>query len=464
MDLGARRQGFGRRDTARTAPRTAPVREVPAPRGPEPAEGSSPPPTSNPLTPTADRVISVLFERIDVGEAAKLDSQTLRGELRPMIADVTVDLGLTVSQSELSALEETVLNELIGLGPIEPLLADPEVSDILVNAPDKIFYERGGKLERFEGSFRDDAHVQKVAQRIANGVGRRVDLSSPLADARLADGSRVNIVVHPVALKGCTMSIRKFAVKAPHIDHMVGTAMSERMATALKVAARARFNILISGGTGSGKTTMLNALSALIDPRERIITIEDAAELRLQQPHVVSLETRPPSVDGTGAVTIPHLLKNALRMRPDRIILGEVRGAEAFDLLQAMNTGHDGSLATLHASSPREAITRVQHMVVAAQPTLPAIAITRQIVESVDLIVQIRRFHCGTRRVMSISEVAGMEDRTPLLRELYRFEPDERMDGKGDVVGAFVHGGGATDLAPKARLAGLEAEWLAAVK
>ena len=460
-----RNQNFGKRTFGSSEPMQS-IQPAPA-RRKTPAISAAPPAPplesakSLPLTTAAERVINVMFERIDIAKAAQLDSEDLRAELKPMIHQVAGELGLQLSASEEAAMEEQILNELTGLGPLEPLLKDPDVSDILVNAPDSIYFEKGGKLERYSASFRDNAHVEKVAKRIAGRVGRRIDLSSPLVDARLADGSRVNIVIPPVALKGCSLSIRKFSANPLGLEDLVGTAMSEAMANTLRVAARARFNIIISGGTGSGKTTMLNALSSAISPSERIITIEDAAELQLQQPHVVTLESRPPSVDGTAAVDIADLLRNALRMRPDRIILGEVRGPEAFNLMQAMNTGHDGSLATLHASSTREALTRLQNMVMAGQPTLSTDAVKQQIAKSVDLVVQVRRFASGVRRVTAISEVAGMEGETVLIRDLYQFRTRELPNG--EVTGDFVSMGASTDLGEKARLAGLEAEWRASL-
>ncbi|MEO0501005.1 MAG: CpaF family protein [Pseudomonadota bacterium] len=409
-----------------------------------------------------DRVIALLFEQIDIAAAAAMESVDLRQELRPLILRATADLGLTLSLSEQADLEEDVLNELTGLGPLEPLLADGSISDILVNGPHNIYVERRGCLERVGAQFRDEEHVMKVAQRIANDVGRRIDATTPLTDARLADGSRVNIVAKPVSLRGPTISIRKFADTALTLGSLVGRSCSPAMAETLRVATAARFNILISGGTGSGKTTLLNALSALIAKTERIVTIEDAAELQLQQPHVVTLETRPPSVEGTGRVTIADLLINALRMRPDRIVLGEVRGGEAFELMQAMNTGHDGTLATLHASSPREALTRLEHMIVMRGANLPRVSLVRQIVESVDLVVQVKRYPDGTRRIAAIAEVVGMEGDTPTMQVLHEYEAEEHDDGS--VTGRFVTGGLVPALSRKARDHGLEAAYLAAAR
>ncbi|MGB7406190.1 MAG: CpaF family protein [Pacificimonas sp.] len=433
------------------APQPPKPRQVhPEPKAKEVVQAASP------IASQRDRIITLLFEQIDISAAAKMESDDLRAELRPLLLAATSDLGMTLSSPEQTALEEEILNELVGLGPLEPLLDDPSISDILVNGPNRIFVERSGVLETAPGQFRDDAHLMKVAQRIANGVGRRVDQSSPLVDARLACGSRVNIVAKPVSLHGTTISIRKFAEVPLLMNDLIDSACSQKMADTLKIATEARFNILISGGTGSGKTTLLNALSAMIDPTERIVTIEDAAELRLQQPHVVSLETRPPSVEGKGEIDVRDLVVNALRMRPDRIILGEVRGTEAFQLMQAMNTGHDGTLATLHASSPREAMTRLEHMVLMANASLPRAALVRQITRSVDMIVQVHRFADGTRRITDIVEVTGLEGETPQLQTLHEYEVTEEA---GTVGGHFVTTGSNTTLGPKARARGLEAAY-----
>ncbi|HEX6740463.1 MAG TPA: CpaF family protein, partial [Sphingomicrobium sp.] len=301
-----------------------------------------------------EQVLPRLLERVDPEAAATLSKDELAEEFRPIIGEVLAELKITLNRREQFALEKVLVDELLGLGPLEELLADPAVSDIMVNGPDQTYVERKGKLEIASIQFRDEEHLFQIAQRIVNKVGRRIDQTTPLCDARLQDGSRVNVIIPPLSLRGTAISIRKFSEKPITIDMMKSFgSMSEKMATVLKIAGASRMNVIISGGTGSGKTTMLNALSKMIDPGERVITIEDAAELRLQQPHWLPLETRPPNLEGQGAITIRDLVVNALRMRPDRIILGEIRGAECFDLLAAMNTGHDGSMATLHSNSPR---------------------------------------------------------------------------------------------------------------
>ncbi|MEP6786728.1 MAG: CpaF family protein, partial [Sphingomonadales bacterium] len=297
-----------------------------------------------------EQVLPRLLERIDPEAAATLDKDELAEEFRPIIGEVLAELKFTLNRREQFALEKVLVDELLGLGPLEELLSDPLISDIMVNGPDQTYIEKKGKLEIAPIQFRDEEHLFQIAQRICNSVGRRVDQTTPLADARLKDGSRVNVIVPPLSLRGTAISIRKFSAKPITLDMMAkGGSMSDKMATALKIAGACRFNIVISGGTGSGKTTMLNALSKMIDPGERVLTIEDAAELRLQQPHWLPLETRPANLEGQGEISIRDLVKNALRMRPDRIILGEIRGQECFDLLAAMNTGHDGSMCTLHS-------------------------------------------------------------------------------------------------------------------
>ncbi|KTF68167.1 flagellar protein FlaI [Sphingomonas sp. WG] len=384
-----------------------------------------------------EQVLPRLLERVDAEAAATLTKDELAEEFRPIIGEVLAELRLTLNRREQFALEKVLIDELLGLGPLEELLADPAVSDIMVNGPEQTYVERRGKLELANVQFRDEEHLFQVAQRICNSVGRRVDQTTPLADARLKDGSRVNVIVPPLSLRGTAISIRKFSAKPITLDMMArGGSMSEEMATVLKVAGASRFNIVISGGTGSGKTTMLNAISKMIDPGERVLTIEDAAELRLQQPHWLPLETRPPNLEGQGEITIRDLVKNALRMRPDRIILGEIRGAECFDLLSAMNTGHDGSMCTLHSNSPREALARMENMVMMSDIKVAKEAISRQIADSVDLIVQVKRLRDGSRRVTNITEVIGMEGPVIVTQELFRFEYlDEGTDGK--IIGEY---------------------------
>ena len=379
-----------------------------------------------------EQVLPRLLERVDPEAAATLNKDELAEEFRPIIGEVLAELKITLNRREQFALEKVLVDELLGLGPLEELLADPSISDIMVNGPDQTFVERKGKLELAQIQFRDEEHLFQIAQRIVNKVGRRVDQTSPLADARLQDGSRVNVIIPPLSLRGTAISIRKFSEKPITIDMMRGFgSMSEKMGTVLKIAGASRMNIIISGGTGSGKTTMLNALSKMIDPGERVITIEDAAELRLQQPHWLPLETRPPNLEGQGAITIRDLVINALRMRPDRIILGEIRGQECFDLLAAMNTGHDGSMATLHSNSPRECLARMENMVMMGDIKIPKEAISRQIADSVDLIVQVKRLRDGSRRTTNITEVIGMEGEVIVTQELFKFEYlDESADGK----------------------------------
>ncbi|HEX8447521.1 MAG TPA: CpaF family protein [Sphingomonas sp.] len=378
-----------------------------------------------------EQVLPQLLERIDPEAAATLSKDELAEEFRPIIGEVLAELKITLNRREQFALEKVLVDELLGLGPLEELLSDPLITDIMVNGPDQVYIEKKGKLTIAPVVFRDEEHLFQIAQRIVSKVGRRVDQTTPLADARLADGSRVNVIVPPLSLRGTAISIRKFSAKPITLDMMAsGGSMSTAMATALKIAGACRFNIVISGGTGSGKTTMLNALSKMIDPGERVITIEDAAELRLQQPHWLPLETRPPNLEGKGAVTIRDLVVNALRMRPDRIILGEIRGPECFDMLAAMNTGHDGSMCTLHSNSPREALARMENMVLMSDIKVPKEAISRQIADSVDLIIQVKRLRDGSRRITNITEVIGMEGSVIVTQELFKFEYlDEGQDG-----------------------------------
>lgn len=384
-----------------------------------------------------EQVLPRLLERVDPEAAASLSKDELAEEFHPIIGEVLAELKLTLNRREQFALEKVLVDELLGLGPLEELLADPAITDIMVNGPDQTYIEKKGKLTIAPIQFRDEEHLFQIAQRIVNQVGRRVDQTTPLADARLKDGSRVNVIVPPLSLRGTAISIRKFSAKPITLDMMAkGGSMSEKMATALKIAGACRFNVVISGGTGSGKTTMLNALSKLIDPGERVITIEDAAELRLQQPHWLPLETRPANLEGQGAITIRDLVINALRMRPDRIILGEIRGSECFDMLAAMNTGHDGSMCTLHSNSPREALARMENMVMMSDIKVPKEAISRQIADSVDLIIQVKRLRDGSRRVTNVTEVIGMEGPVIVTQELFKFEYlDETADGK--IIGEY---------------------------
>ncbi|GBD45153.1 Putative conjugal transfer protein [bacterium HR40] len=405
-----------------------------------------------------------LYDRIDASAAARLPREELARQLVELVAEIVAEHRLSVGAREQQELCERLVDDMIGLGPLEPLLRDETVTDIMVNGPYNVYVERRGKLVRTDVRFRDDQHLLNIAQRIVARVGRRVDETSPICDARLADGSRVNIVIPPLALDGCAISIRKFAKHRITLDTMARQRnVSEALARVLKIAAACRLNIVISGGTGSGKTTLLNALSQLIDPGERIVTIEDAAELQLQQPHVVRLETRPPNLEGVGEVTMRDLVRNALRMRPDRIICGEVRGPEALDMLQAMNTGHDGSMCTLHANSPREAITRLENMVTMATANLPARAIRQQIVGAVNLIIQVARMRDGVRRVTHVTEIVGMEGEVVTLQDLFVYEyQGEAPDGT--LIGEFKPAPVRPHFLRRAAYYGLDRALLAAMR
>jgi pilus assembly protein CpaF len=404
-----------------------------------------------------------ILQRIDSEVASRLDREALALELAGPVGEILAELKIQLNQREQQQVLSLLLDDMLGLGPLEPLLADETITDIMVNGPKQIYVEQRGKLVLTDATFRDHAHVLSVAARIVSFVGRRVDESTPLVDARLADGSRVNIIIPPLALDGASISIRKFAKRAIDLDMMVRQGnVSAPMATVLKIAARSRLNILISGGTGSGKTTLLNALSQMVAPDERVVTIEDAAELQLQQPHVVRLETRPANLEGRGEIVMRDLVKNALRMRPDRIILGEIRGAEALDMLQAMNTGHDGSLGTIHANRPREALTRLENMVAMSGVNLPSRAVRAQIAAAVNMIIQISRMRDGIRRITNITEIVGMEGEVITTQELfaYRFE-SEGSDGR--LVGRFESSGLRPFFSPRAEYYGLERTLLEAI-
>ncbi len=391
-----------------------------------PKDGDAPSahPTSN-LMSMATEMVQALAGVLDYAELAGLPRAEQETRIHDAIEDLSEARKMHLNRSETSELVQAVLADMLGLGPLESLLADDRVTDIMVNGPRQIYVERGGKLELTPVTFRDNAHVFAVASRIVAAVGRRIDESQPMVDARLEDGSRVNVAVPPLAIDGPTITIRKFPSKPVKLDALVeGGSLSAQMAGFLGLAAYLRLNILVSGGTGSGKTTLMNAMSQFVPETERLVTIEDAAELRLQQPHVVRFETRPPNVEGTGEVTMRTLVRNALRMRPDRIIIGEIRGDEVLDLLQAMNTGHDGSMSTLHANSPREALTRVESMAALAGFAPGAGVVRRQLCDAVHLIGQVSRMRDGKRRVTSISEISGMEGDTVTLQDLFTFEAD----------------------------------------
>jgi pilus assembly protein CpaF len=403
-----------------------------------------------------DQIQPRLMERMDFSAASTLERAELAQQLGALVAEMIQEEKIQLNALEQRDLVTSLLNDMLGFGPLEVLLADDKVTDIMVNGPNQVYVERAGKLELSSVRLRDDAHVMNIATRIVSGIGRRIDESNPLCDARLPDGSRVNIIIPPLAIDGPSMSIRKFSKRRITLDIMAHQGnLSPAMATVLKIAGRSQLNILISGGTGSGKTTLLNAISQLIDQGERIVTIEDAAELQLQQPHVVRLETRPANLEGTGAIDMRDLVKNALRMRPDRIILGEVRGSEAVDMLQAMNTGHEGSLGTIHANRPREALTRLENMIGMAGINLPSRAMRTQISSALDMIVQVSRMRDGVRRITNITEVMGMEGDVIITQELFVYEVEgEAPDGK--LIGQFRSSGLRPAFAPKAAYFGLE--------
>jgi pilus assembly protein CpaF len=411
-----------------------------------------------------ERVRTALMSRIDPAVARRLEEDTLRAEVTGLVKEIATEQRIELNESEERALAVELTHDMTGLGPLEQFLDDDDITDILANGPFAVFVERRGKLERTNARFRDAEHLVSIAQRIAGAVGRRIDEASPMVDARLEDGSRVNIVLPPLVLNGGTISIRKFPKRSLTIETMLRQQnLSRDMATVLQVAARSRLNMLISGGTGSGKTTLLNAVSRYIDRDERVITVEDAVELRLQQPHVVQMETRPPNIEGAGQVAQRELVRNALRMRPDRIIVGEVRGPEAFDMLQAMNTGHDGSMSTIHSNSPRDALYRLENMVMMANLNLPLRAIRMHVASALNLIVHIERMRDGVRRVQSIAEVSGMEGEIITLRDLFTYHyRGERRDGLID--GEFVSTRMRPDFLPRAARLGLDRELLEALQ
>ncbi len=386
-----------------------------------------------------------LLDMINLAAIEKMPFETFRSEIGEIIGELLIEENKPLNATERSTLVDDILDEVLGLGPIEPLLKDPSVTDILVNTSAQVFVERAGKLELTEVRFKDDRHLLRIIGKIVSGVGRRIDESSPLVDARLPDGSRVNAIIPPLAVDGPLLSIRKFAEIPIDMDRLIeiGT-VPLPCAEFLKGTVQARRNILISGGTGSGKTTMLNAMSAFIDGTERILTIEDAAELQLQQVHVGRLETRPANIEGTGAITARDLVKNALRMRPDRIILGECRGSEAFDMLQAMNTGHEGSMATIHANTCRDGLSRVEQMVGMAGMDIPATAVRAQIAAALHIVIQLERMSDGKRRMTSVSEITGMEGNVITMQEIFTFER-ETVDSDGNVMGKYK----ATGIRPK---------------
>ena len=473
---------FGRRSDTSEVPVTPPVAMPPLAEPPptaaidshaakllqgvsdQDAEGDNAPPPVTELQNTKEKIFVTLMEQIDLQTASKLEKGELRQQIIDLIGEIVMEQKLVINHHEQQLLAAEIVDDMLGLGPLEPLLKDELITDIMVNGPYQVYVERKGKLVLTPIKFRDEKHVMNIAQRIVTAIGRRVDESSPICDARLADGSRVNVIAPPLSLKGCSISIRKFSKKKITLDVMASqNNISDNLCKVLKIAAASRLNIIISGGTGSGKTTLLNALSRMIDHGERVVTIEDAAELQLQQPHVVPLETRPPNLEGEGEITMRQLVKNALRMRPDRIILGEVRGGEALDLLQAMNTGHDGSMGTLHANNPREALTRLENMVNMAEGKLPSHAIRHQISTAVHMIVQIQRMRDGRRRVTHVTEVVGMEGQVIITQDLFTFE-FQGEDENGILIGEFRPTGLRPNFTKQAEYHGLGQALLQAIE
>ena len=402
------------------------------------------------------RVHRRLIERLDFGKLDVLASGELANEIGYIIQSIIAEEGVPLNQQEIERLIVEVQHETFGLGPIEPLLSDPDVSDILVNNSSNCYVERFGKLQKTDVIFRDDRHLLQIIERIVSKVGRRIDESSPYVDARLPDGSRVNAIIPPLAIDGPVLSIRRFGLEPLKIGDLLrlGT-LDARMHKILEGAVKTRLNILISGGTGTGKTTLLNVLSEFIPASERIISIEDSAELHLKQDHVVRLETRPPNIEGKGEVTQRDLVKNALRMRPDRIIVGEVRGGEALDMLQAMNTGHDGSLSTIHANTTRDAMSRLETMVLMAGMDLPEKAIREQIASAIDIIIQTVRFPDGTRKIVKMTEMTGMEGNTLVMQDFFVYN-QRGIDKDGNVVGEFKSTGVRPMFMERFKVAGFE--------
>ncbi len=444
--------GFGRQPPAggttlerAPAPAAAPARAAEPVRTPTvaspPLAPAPPPPApeerqrSSSFYETKSQVFGALIEAIDLSQLAKLDAQSAREEIRDIVNEIITIKNIVMSIAEQEDLLEDICNDVLGYGPLEPLLARDDIADIMVNGPNTVYIEVSGKISKTGVRFRDGAQLMNICQRIVSQVGRRVDESSPICDARLPDGSRVNVIAPPLAIDGAALTIRKFKKDKLTLEQLVKyNSISPEGAEILKIIGRVRCNVVVSGGTGSGKTTLLNCLTRYIDSDERIITCEDAAELQLQQPHVVRLETRPPNLEGEGRVTMTDLVKNCLRMRPERIIVGEVRGPEVFDLLQAMNTGHDGSMGTIHANSPRECLSRMESMIAMGGYSLPAKTVREIIVGSVDVIVQAARLRDGSRRITHITEVLGLEGDTPITQDLFVYEMLGE-DENGKIVG-----------------------------
>jgi pilus assembly protein CpaF len=461
--------------TPRTAPAMPKVAPAPAPAAAAPPvvakpKAPAPPPPPKEPAPAAEfrseeyyriksTIFNALIETIDLAQLAQLDAVSARDEIRDIVAEIISIKNVVMSIAEQEVLLDDICNDVLGYGPLEPLLARDDIADIMVNGAATVFIEVAGKVQKTGIRFRDNAQLMNICQRIVSQVGRRVDEASPICDARLPDGSRVNVIAPPLAIDGPTLTIRKFKKDKLKLHNLVEFgSISPAGAKVLSIIGACRCNTLISGGTGSGKTTLLNTLTAFIDPSERVVTCEDAAELQLQQPHVVRLETRPPNLEGSGQVTMTDLVKNCLRMRPDRIIVGEVRGPEAFDLLQAMNTGHDGSMGTLHANSPREALSRLESMITMGGFKLPSKTIREIVVGSLDVVIQAARLRDGSRRITAITEVIGLEGDTIITQDLLTFDI-QGEDANGKIIGRHRSTGiGRPRFWDRAKYFGLEKE------
>lgn len=416
------------------------------------------------LTEAKVSVFADLLEAVDLGELSKLQPDQIREEISDMVGEIIIMRNLVLADQEQQQIINEICDDILGLGPLEPLLARDDIADIMVNGANTVYIETDGKIELTDIKFRDNAQLMNICQRIVTAVGRRVDESSPICDARLLDGSRVNVIAPPLAIDGAALTIRKFKKDKLTLDNLVDfKSLTPEAAKVLSIASACRCNMLISGGTGSGKTTLLNCMTNYIDRGERIITCEDAAELQLQQPHVVRLETRPPNLEGVGEISMRDLVKNCLRMRPERIIVGEVRGPEAFDLLQAMNTGHDGSMGTVHANNPREAISRIENMIAMGGFNLPAKAMREQIASAVHVIIQAQRLRDGSRKITHITEVAGMEGDVVILQDLFLFE-FEGEDENNKIIGTHRPTGMRPKFWDKARYYGMDRELAAALE
>lgn len=441
---------------------SVPDAKVAVPPPATPKDGSKSAATSDALARAAQmmdlkvRIHQQLIDRLNLSALEKLPRAQVASEAAQVVNELLESDGVALNRAERAQLNDDVLDELLGLGPLEPLLKDETITDILVNGHKTVFVERRGLLERVPTCFQDERHLLRIIQKIVSAVGRRVDESSPFVDARLVDGSRVNAIVAPLAIDGSLLSIRKFSKSPISLDRMIELgSIPAKLKPVLQAIVEARLNIIISGGTGSGKTTLLNALSSFINPRERIVTIEDSAELQLQQEHVARLETRPPNIEGRGEVNQRDLVKNALRMRPDRIILGECRSGEAFDMLQAMNTGHDGSMTTVHANTPRDALSRIEQMIGMSEIDITPRSARAQIASAIQVVIQIARLSDGHRRLISLSELTGMEGDTITMQEIFRFRMTGRSES-GEVLGQFEAAGIRPKFATLLRDRGIE--------